>query len=122
MTASRNEYVGYLNAMVASRDDYQAQIAAMTASRNEYVGYLNAMVASRDDYQAQIAAMTASRDDFRSRFESAKTGYAALQAEKEALAQELAALRTDFIRLISSKSWRMTEPLRKLKQNARLRR
>ena len=133
MTASRDEYVRYLNAMAASRDDYQAQIAAMTASRDEYVGYLNAMVASRDDYQAQLAlmtasrddhqaqlaAMTTSRDDFRSELEHANARAATLQADKEALARELAGLRADFDRLIRSKSWRMTAPLRRLKQNTR---
>jgi hypothetical protein len=98
---------------------YEERIDALTQERDALKAGLDCMTAERDAFRVDAEGQNAARSEVEAGLARAGDERDRSRAEGERLAAALARTQADLDRLVRSKSWRLTAPLRALMAKAR---
>jgi hypothetical protein len=94
--------------------DLQAALAQTAAARDQHQAELERIRLTRDTLQVSLVQAAAARDALQAELRQTMRERDQYRAEGETSKQAVAETRTELARVLNSKSWRLTAPLRRL--------
>jgi uncharacterized coiled-coil DUF342 family protein/GT2 family glycosyltransferase/glycosyltransferase involved in cell wall biosynthesis len=117
LVAERDSLVSERNGLVAERDHLVSERNGLVAERDQLVSERNGLVAERDHLVSERNGLVAERDQLVSERNGLVAERDHLVSERNGLVAERDGLVADRDQIFNSTSWKITKPLRFIRQN-----